>query len=179
MSRPSEYEDHLSSPPPDRMLPSDRRAAIKTMLMDEVRASRPARAWWRAPVAAVAASLLAVTVAAGAAQQIVAPRHTESAACFSTATTDRQYAIDVTYAGDLVGPDLFRAGGGQDPAALCGDLWSQGIIEHGARLTGPHQPRPRADLPTPRLVTCTLGDRAAVFPGDDRTCANLGLPSAG
>ena len=159
--------------PASRPFPSPRRAAVKTMLMAEVRASR--RAWWQAPAAVALGAAVGVSVLAGAAQQIVAPTRMLSAYCFSKVTTDTKYAADVSYAGDIVGPNLLRASKIEDPVKVCGSFWEQGVLTPDRKMVGP-APAPAHGHPVPRLVACTLGGQAAVYPGDATTCARLGLP---
>jgi hypothetical protein len=167
--------DDVAEVPASRPFPSARRQAVKTMLMAEVRASR--RTWWQRPVAVVLGTALGVSVLAGAAQQIVAPTRTLSAYCFSKVTTDTAYAADVSYAGDIIGPNLFRASKIEDPVQVCSDIWEQGVLTPNRTMLGP-APRPAHGHPVPRLVACTLGGQAAVYPGDATTCSRLGLPKA-
>jgi len=62
--------------------------------------------------------------------------------------------------------------------SVCAALWRQGFLQPGAAgiarprgTTGRHR--------VPPLIACVMPDgTAAVFPGDSRTCANLGLPRA-
>jgi hypothetical protein len=161
--------------PASRPFPSERRSAVKSMLMAEVRAS--ARPWWRAPAAVAVGTALGVTVAAGAAQQIVAPTKTLAAHCFSKVTTDTAYAADVSYAGDIIGPNLLRQTRIGDPVQVCSDIWEQGVLTPGRRMQGPSL-HPAHGHAVPQLVACTLGREAAVYPGDATTCARLGLPKA-
>jgi hypothetical protein len=167
--------DDVAAVPASRPFPSARRQAVKSMLMAEVRASR--RQWWQRPVAVALGTALGVSVVAGAAQQIVAPTRTLSAYCFSTVTTDTAYAADVSYAGDIIGPDLLRASKIEDPVKVCGDIWEQGVLTRGRKMLGP-APRPAHGHQIPKLVACTLGGQAAVYPGDATTCSRLGLPQA-
>ena len=167
--------DDVAEVPPSRPFPSARRAAVKTMLMAEVRASR--RSWWQAPSAVAIGAVVGVSVLAGAAQQIVAPTRTLSAHCFSKVTTDTTYAADVSYAGDIIGPNLLRASKIDDPVTVCGDIWEQGVLTPGRLMLGPAA-RPAHGHHVPKLVACTLGGQAAVYPGDATTCARLGLPRA-
>ena len=167
--------DDIADVPTSRPFPSARRQAVKTMLMAEVRAGP--RAWWQAPAAVALGAALGVSVLAGAAQQIVAPTRMLSAYCFSKVTTDTSYAADVSYAGDIIGPNLLRASKIQDPVKVCGDIWEQGVLTHDRRMLGP-APSPAHGHRVPKLVACTLGGQAAVYPGDPTTCARLGLPQA-
>jgi hypothetical protein len=62
--------------------------------------------------------------------------------------------------------------------ATCLDLWHHGFLLPGK--TGIQRPPPNASNPVPPLVACTLPSGiAGVFPGDQNTCASLGLPLAG
>ena len=167
--------DDAARVPASRPFPSARRAAVKTMLMAEVRASR--RSWWQAPAAVAVGTAMGVTVLAGAAQQIVAPTRTLSAYCFTKVTTDTTYAADVSYAGDIIGPNLLRASKIDDPVKVCGDIWEQGVLSPDRKMVGPAA-RPAHGHAVPKLVACTLAGQAAVYPGDATTCARLGLPQA-
>ncbi len=56
----------------------------------------------------------------------------------------------------------------------CADLWRQGLLHLGTKAVD--APDPGHEYPVPPLVACVLDSGvAAVFPGDDRTCALLGL----
>jgi hypothetical protein len=178
MDRYEEVEgrvDDIADVPASRPFPSARRAAVKRMLMAEVRASR--RSWWRAPAAVALGAVVGVSVLAGAAQQIVAPTRTLSAYCFTKVTTDTAYAADVSYAGDIIGPNLLRSSKIDDPVKVCGDIWEQGVLTPDRRMVGA-APSPTHGHAVPRLVACTLAGQAAVYPGDATTCARLGLPRA-
>jgi hypothetical protein len=49
------------------------------------------------------------------------------------------------------------------------------LLRLGSKQVG--GPDTRTDHPIPPLVACTLDNGvAAVFPGDEQTCARLGLP---
>lgn len=168
-------DDDVVDVPSSRPFPSARRTAVKTMLMAEVRATR--RPWWQAPAALALGAAVGVTVLAGAAQQIVAPTHTLSAHCFSKITTDTSYAADVSYAGDVIGPNLLRASKIDDPVQVCADIWEQGVLTRDRQMIGP-APRPEHGHQVPKLVACTLAGQAAVYPGDATTCSRLGLPLA-
>jgi hypothetical protein len=61
--------------------------------------------------------------------------------------------------------------------ATCSDLWRGGFLVSGKPTM--QRPPPDSVYPVPHLVACTLPDgRAAVFPGSEDTCAQLGLPIA-
>lgn len=178
MDRYEEFEgsgDDVVDVPASRPFPSARRAAVKTMLMAEVRASQ--RGWWQAPAAVALGAAVGVSVLAGAAQQIVAPTRTQSAHCFTKVTTDTTYAADVSYAGDVIGPNLLRASKIDDPVKVCGDIWEQGVLIRDRKMVGP-APNPAHGHAVPELVACTLAGQAAIYPGDATTCARLGLPQA-
>jgi hypothetical protein len=58
---------------------------------------------------------------------------------------------------------------------VCSALWRQGLLQLGSKRVG--GPDTGTDHPIPPLVACTLDNGiAAVFPGDQQTCARLGLP---
>jgi hypothetical protein len=57
----------------------------------------------------------------------------------------------------------------------CSAVWRQGLLQLGSKQVG--GPDTGTDHPIPPLVACTLDNGvAAVFPGDEQTCARLGLP---
>jgi len=178
MDRHEEFEgsvDEVVDVPASRPFPSAHRAAVKTMLMAQVRASR--RPWWQAPAAVAVGTAVGVTILAGAAQQIVAPTRTHAAHCFTKVTTDTTYAADVSFAGDVIGPNLLRESKIEDPVKVCGDIWEQGVLIRDRQMLGQAH-RPEHGHAVPDLVACTLGGQAAVYPGDATTCARLGLPRA-
>lgn len=66
---------------------------------------------------------------------------------------------------------------GRVGAALdsCSALWRIGLIQPGKIVTD--AATMPSDQPVPHLAACVLtSGEAAVLPGDDHTCANLGLP---
>jgi hypothetical protein len=107
----------------------------------------------------------------------VAPTRTQSVHCFTKTTIDTTYAADVSYAGDVIGPNLLRASKIDDPVQVCSDIWEQGVLVRDRQMLG-RAPSPAHGHEVPELVACTLGGQAAVYPGDATTCALLGLPQA-
>jgi hypothetical protein len=58
----------------------------------------------------------------------------------------------------------------------CSALWRQGLLRLGSKQVGGPDTSGTTH-PTPPLAACTLDNGvAAVFPGDEQTCARLGLP---
>jgi hypothetical protein len=95
--------------------------------------------------------------------------------CYSKASLEGGdtdfYGTTVTHA---AAPDGTRNAGTAIEA--CSPLWRQALMRiNDKQVGGPDTGR--FDHPVPPLVACTLDNGvAAVFPGDERTCARLGLP---
>lgn len=144
-----------------------------------------ARRRWKRPVALIAVGVLVVggagvgTAAAfGVFSQ--APADRSIAHCYATADLD-----DPTNHTDFmvaVTPQENDADGVGDAAAaaleVCTGGWAQGRFSAtDPKVSDPHPSR--TDYPVPPLVACVLPDGSVgVLPGDPRTCAALGLPTA-
>lgn len=112
----------------------------------------------------------------GAAAAYVATRPAsvhDQARCYATASL----AGGEDFKGTTVG--LAQSADGKTGSAsaveLCATVWRAGVVRSDG---GPVPDKLATDLPVPPLVACTLNNGvAAVFPGDARTCEQLGLPS--
>jgi hypothetical protein len=171
-----EFPDDLPSPRP---FPDASRFAVKTMLMDEVRASRRRR-WQRPLVAGLAAALAGTAVAAGSYVAFRRPTELRYAQCYSSVTADTGYrttlAIGTEHRADEDTPAPAEV---NDAIGSCGNLWSQGILRKGVPMSAEPTPAPGGTAAVPTLVACTLPDgTVGVYPGDASTCRTLDLPSA-
>jgi len=172
--------------PGERPFPSQRRADVKRMLMDEVRASKRHR--WRKPVAiGVGAVLASASVAAGSYVGFRAPTHTYTSYCFNRQSLNTSHATqnavvhqEQSWVAKLTGSSAKSGPMKQtvdESVALCRLDWSNGIIRRNQPPAA--NPQPGAQLPVPRLVACTMDNGSvAVYPGDHHTCRKLGLPQA-
>lgn len=164
--------------PSQRPFPDERRFAVKTMLMDEVRASRRRR-WQRPLVAGLATAVAGTAVAAGSYVAFRQPTEFRYAQCYSSVTADTDYRTTLGIAkaqrADANTPEPAEV---ENAIGSCGNLWSQGVLRKDVPMSVAPTPIP-GTAPVPRLVTCTLPDGAVgVYPGDESTCRRLGLPSA-
>jgi hypothetical protein len=167
--------DDLPSPRP---FPDARQFAVKTMLMNEVRASRRRR-WQRPVLAGLATALVGTAVAAGSYVAFRQPTELRYAQCYSSVTADTDYrttlGIGKAHRADDDTPAPVEV---TNAIGSCGNLWSQGILRTDVPMSAQPTPVP-GTAPVPRLVACTLPDgTVGVYPGDESTCRTLGLPSA-
>lgn len=168
--------------PPERPMPSQRRHALREVLMAEVRRSRP---WWRRSrqAATVGAGAIALVLAGGAATAYVAFQPTTddySVVCYSAPRMDGDVASARVGVGRAEATDSPNASGQaatvDDPIETCAQLWQQGMLRENAKELGETGP-PVSRTEVPQLVSCTLEDgMAGVFPGDADTCRSLDLP---
>jgi len=165
--------------PASRPFPAANRFAVKSMLMDEVRASRRRR--WLRPVAIGLSTAVAGTaIAAGSYVAFRQPTEFHYAQCYSSVTADTDFrttlGIGKAHRADEDVPapvDVINALGS------CGNLWSQGVLRKDVPMSVESTFAPGGTAPVPPLVACTLPDGAVgVYPGDESTCQTLGLPSA-
>ncbi len=170
-----ELPDDIPAPRP---FPDASRFAVKTMLMDEVRASRRRR--WQRPLAvSVATALAGTAVAAGSYVAFRSPTELRYAQCYSSVTADTDYrttlAIGSAHRADEAIPPPVEV---TNAIGSCGNLWSQGVLRKDVPMSVEPTPAP-GTAPVPPLVACTLPDGSVgVYPGDESTCRTLGLPSA-
>jgi len=171
-----EVPDHL---PPPRPFPDASRFAVKTMLMNEVRASRRRR-WQRPLFAGLATAMAGTAIAAGSYVAVRQPTDLRYAQCYSSVTADTGYrttlGIGKAHRSDEDVPPPVEV---NNAIRYCGNLWSQGILRKDVPMSVEPTPAPGSS-PVPALVACTLPDATVgVYPGDESTCRTLGLPSAG
>ncbi|MGL4745074.1 MAG: hypothetical protein ACRCXL_11885, partial [Dermatophilaceae bacterium] len=168
------------TPPPLRDFPQEREAAIAELLGDlaEGRARRQVipdirrRTWIVGGVAAAGVAVAGGAVVSGTFS--TAPDRS-LVRCHTTTDLGRSEEFDGTSvaAADADGVvTLDRA------VAACADLWRQGVLTaDAAQPDGPGEPG-APDAVVPDLVGCVDPDGfAAVFPGRDGLCVNLGLDS--
>ena len=167
------------TPPPARMLPEHRRAAMRHQLMAVVAGSRHRR---RPLLIAASAVLVAAGTSAGAYAYV---QHSQP-------VTDKNDARCYTVASLSAGPESYTTiaqatmAGSPRPAqvnnaiSVCATLWRQGILHPGPQgARGRATAGPAGSSQVPPLVACVLpGGTAAVFPGPPSTCATLSLPNA-
>ncbi|HEY8787558.1 MAG TPA: hypothetical protein VIM10_00275 [Actinopolymorphaceae bacterium] len=163
--------------PPPRPFPDASRDAVKTMLINEVRASRRRRRQ-RPLVAGLATALVGTAIAAGSYVAFRQPTELRYAQCYSSVTADTDYrttlAIGKAHRADDETPSPVEV---TDAIGSCGNLWSQGILRKDVPMSAEPTPAP-GSAPVPPLVACTLPDgTVGVYPGDESTCRTLGLPS--
>jgi hypothetical protein len=169
-------------PPPARPLPLGRRDAMQQQLETLVGAGTgDGRRRGRKPVLiAAGAAAIVVGTTAGA---IVYVQHSQPvtnksvARCYTEANLgggDQFHGTTIAEAG-VPGS---RAPQVDNAVSVCADLWRQGFLLPGAAGVA-RQPNTKAHHLVPPLVACVMPDgTAAVFPGNPRTCASLGLPRA-
>lgn len=169
-------------------LPEDVRAAHKQALRAQIAVdpaasttpapARPRRRWRRGGITLLAGGL--VLAGAGAATAFLTraqPDDTQIVRCFSIAdppfTSGAQGSYDASY-----GP----GDGTLDQSAalaieLCAYGWAEGRLPWPeTKPPGYTNPEPQ---PVPELQACILPDGiVGVFPGDERTCPQLGLPES-
>lgn len=171
-----ELPDDFPSPRP---FPDASRFAVKTMLMDEVRASRRRR--WQRPLAiGLATAVAGSAIAAGSYVAFRQPTELRYAQCYSSVTADTGYrttlAIGEAHHAAAQTPAPVEV---NDAIRSCGNIWSQGILRKDVPMSVDPVPVPGGTAAVPALVACTLPDGAVgVYPGDESTCRTLGLPSA-
>lgn len=172
-----ELPEHLDVPA-SRAFPAANRFAVKSMLMDEVRASRRRR-WQRPLVAGLATAVAGTAIAAGSYIAFRQPTDLRYAQCYSSVTADTDYRTTLGITGG-------QRADAQTPAPVevtnalssCANLWAQGILRKGVAVSAAPTPDP-GTATVPPLVPCTLPDSTVgVYPGDESTCRTLGLPSA-
>jgi hypothetical protein len=170
----------LFDPPPARPLPPRRRDAIRHQLETLVAAGAGRRQRRKPALIATCAAAIVVGTSAGA---LVYVHHTQPVTNKSEA---RCYTVANLAGGEQFhGTTIAEAGvpGGKAPqvdnaVSVCADLWRQGFLLPGAAGVA-RQPDTKAHHRVPPLVACVMPDgTAAVFPGNSRTCASLGLPRA-
>ena len=167
----------------ERALPEERMAARRALLEEHVR--RTAGRWPRRRVVArwavigVGASALLVVGTAGAyvAFKPATVPIADGTRCYSRASLE---GGDRGFWGTTAA-QAFPAGGGERAAVgaveVCASLWRQGVLRLNTKQVGFEDTANGVDHTVPPLVACTLDNgMAAVFPGDEQTCARLGLP---
>lgn len=166
-------------PPTIRPLQGPRRDAMRQQLEAIVAGQPGPRRGHKTAVIGGAAIVAALGTAAGAfiyVQQSQPITNKTEARCYTVASLeggDQFHGTTVAAAG--------RPGSKaqvDSAVSVCAALWRQGFLLPGAaQIASPHNTAVRHRVPS--LVACVMPDgTAAVFPGDGRTCAKLGLPLA-
>jgi hypothetical protein len=168
--------NYQGSPTPFRRLPPQSREAMRREL-EAVVAKVDRRRPHRTAVIGGATAFIVLGTGAGAAVYL---RH-ESVTNKSYA---RCYTTDSVGSGtNFVGTTIAEAGSPGKPGqvnnalSVCSALWREGIIGPNSGPSG--NVSRSTTYPVPNLAVCRMPDgTAAVFPGDAKTCAKLGLPVA-
>jgi hypothetical protein len=165
-------------PPPAPPLPAGRRDAMRRQLETLV-TQHPGRRRGRKPAVITAATAIVIGTSAGAiayVQQSQPVTNKSEARCYTAASLaggDHFHGTTIAAAGTPGSKAQV-----DNAVSVCAALWRQGFLRPGA--AGIARPRDTA-IPhrVPPLIACVMPDgTAAVFPGDSRTCAKLGLPRA-
>ncbi|GLZ02298.1 hypothetical protein [Actinoplanes sp. NBRC 103695] len=154
----------LNELPRERTMP---RAADHKNLVEGYAAAGPRRSRATSRVAVMLVSGAIVLGGGTAAAAYVAARKAEvppmeQTQCYSKATLNDDYAKQTATA--------TRDQSARSAVQVCTTLWQAGVLKLNSTQDGtPSEPPP--------LTACVLANGvAAVFPGDDRTCGQLGLP---
>ena len=170
--------NHLS-PLPSLALPTQRRVAARRFLETTV-AQWPDRQRRKRRFAVAGAGVAVVLCTSAGAfayvQQSQPVTNKGEARCYTVASLaggDHFHGTTIAAAGKPGSTTQVN-----QAVSVCAALWRQGFLVPGAATVG--SPRSgTADRPVPPLAACVMPDgTAAVFPGDSRTCARLGLPKA-
>ncbi|WP_433383277.1 hypothetical protein ACQPZX_20905 [Actinoplanes sp. CA-142083] len=170
----------LAKLPPERKIPAAHAQLRREVLerhVTESLAPRSRRVTYRLVVVAAGASVL---MFGGAAAAYVALRPAtvpvaDQTRCYTRASLK---GGDHDFYGTTVGQAVPAAGQRKAEAAVdaCAALWRQGLLTLDSKEVGMPAEK-RDDFPVPALIACTLDNGiAAVMPGDEQTCARLGLP---
>ncbi len=135
------------------------------------------RRWPRTGLAVLGAGALVTATAAGAfvVHRVAEPASdTSTVRCYSVASLGDDSSFKGTEASQVNSGDQTAPPPPPDPVELCGSLWRAGIVRAGADNG---QSMDGGVYPVPTLTACTLESGiAAVFPGNETTCEQLGLP---
>jgi hypothetical protein len=166
-------------PPPVRPLPMGRRDAMQHQLEMLVGADAGRRRARKPVFIATGAAAIVLGTSAGA---IAYVQHSQPVTNKSEARcyTEANLAGGDQFHGTTIAEAGVPGSKAQVDSAVnvCAVLWRQGFLLPGAAGVA-RQPNTKAHHRVPPLVACVMPDgTAAVFPGNLRTCANLGLPRA-
>ena len=162
--------------PPTRRLPTARRYAARRQL-EELVSRRRAPGRQRRFILGIVIFAVVGSAATGITLLRSSPvTDRTTARCYTTAAVGSGETFSGTTIGVLGAPG--STGQVDNAIANCSDLWRQGFLLQGK--SGMQRPSPNTSNPVPPLVACTLPSGiAGVFPGDQSTCTQLGLPLAG
>jgi len=168
-------------PPPARPLLPGRRDAIRQQLQTIV-TEHTRRRQGRKPALITIGAVVVLGTSAGAivyVQQSQPVTNKSEARCYTVASLadGNQSYSTIAEALPVTAPPG-SIGQVDHAVSVCAALWRQGFLRPGA--AGVTRPRSTtANHRVPPLIFCVMPDgTAAVFPGNSRTCANLGLPKA-
>lgn len=165
-------------PPPTRPLPAWRRDTMRRQLETLVR-EHPGRRAWRKPTVLAGAAAVVIGTSTGAiayVQQSQPVTNKGEARCYTVASL----AGGDNFQGTTIAAAATPGSKAQVNRAVsvCAALWRQGFLLPGAAGIA-RSPDTTERHRVPPLIACVMPDgTAAVFPGDSRTCAKLGLPRA-
>lgn len=185
--------------PGDPVLPPDRRLRLEEHLMSEIQQqhtrthadTRPEGRRPRRRLAFIAGSAALVLLGGGAiaATTLLGDEPASvgnSVRCYSAAKLTDTPHTTTAMAGPGTGAPATDISATVDAAIrACAGLWEAGLIEAGKLPAPTARPGEPLVIPSaapgqgrvPLLTACRLDSgEAAVLPGDDRTCQNLGLP---
>ncbi len=165
--------------PPERTMPHAHMLARQQRI--EQYAAGPTRRRWATRnavryamiVAGASALLIGGTAAAYVAFKPATVPVADETRCYTKASLEG----DKDFFGTTVS-QAWSADGTRSAASAveaCSAVWRQGLLQLGSKQVG--GPDTGTDHPIPPLMACALDNGvAAVFPGDEQTCARLGLP---
>jgi hypothetical protein len=159
----------------DVTLPAATKAAMRSVLEAELRATQTKRTRRKVGASLLAVALVAAGATAGAASfaaQEPAKDLTRISCYSSTQVSADPYLILMK---ELSGPFAGVNPNFEDPIGECKQSWP---VPMEPLPDNPYAVRPVAGAdPAPPLVACVLWDEVAVFPGGEGTCGALKLPA--
>ena len=169
---------------PAPAVPSER-AARDIRLLQELATGGTRLASTRRRGTVIALAAVGFTgVTAAAAYTVLKPEAatvTDSARCYATVSTARGDSFPGTTISVAPPVGQPRPSTPEQAISICAVLWQRGFLTP-AGFRAPEVPRgpdglPPATNPVPPLVACVLpGGQAAVYPGPETVCDQLGLP---
>lgn len=173
-------QDEMPGPlplvPPSEPFPAHVLELRRRHLEQCISATQPSRRSRRLVlIAGGATAASALVVGSAAAYVASAPATvTDQVRCYTVASLEGGDDFSGSSAGQAQELDGSRA----EISAIdaCSTLWRAGLLRLGEKHTVPPKTL-TYDAPSPQLTACRLDNgMAAVLPGDDQTCARLGLP---
>ena len=148
----------MTDRPPAPKLSDERRAAMRSVLLEHARETEraPRRRRWRLPVL-IPVFVIAIAGGAGAAAGLFSGELEDptGVACYRAADLNVAHEyVNVSWEAD-------EARAQREATELCAPYWERGAFGDGERV--------------PPLIACVHQGRTVVFPGGRGTCAKLGL----